>query len=196
MQLEAQYIQAEAGHIAASGSCIGWRKMTIESAIFAMKNLSIDAGYFSGCYAITKNGHIVYIGESKNIKKRMATHPLRGLLKNGHKLKCFPCENRKEIEKELIKFFNPKLNIVFRTKKMKSKKKVRVIRHKKLWQYLKDINCTQQKFAEILGVNRVTIHGWLTGKRKPDMKGMKKLSNVTDGYFSLEDFYTNGAIYA
>lgn len=68
-------------------------------------------------------------------------------------------------------------------------------KHKKLEQYLKDINQTQYAFAKVVGVNKVTVHGWLYGKRKPQPEMIKVLHEVTGGYLSWDDFYGDEAMY-
>lgn len=63
------------------------------------------------------------------------------------------------------------------------------MKHKKLAQYLKDHELTQVDFANALGVSKVTVHGWLNGRRKPEPALMSKVMQITGGFLTWEDFY-------
>jgi hypothetical protein len=64
----------------------------------------------SGCYVFVNEGNVLYVGESVNIKKRLATHPWRHLLEEGSVIYTIPCKNHKQVEKWLICALAPKLN--------------------------------------------------------------------------------------
>ena len=59
--------------------------------------------------------NIFYIGSAKNISKRLSTlnHPISKYIKNpsiSYRIDIILCENYKNIEKTLIKLFQPQLN--------------------------------------------------------------------------------------
>lgn len=49
---------------------------------------------------------------------------------------------------------------------------------------------TNQHLADILGLTRVMIHYWLTGKRSISNNYIKKMIELSDGALSNNDFYT------
>jgi len=84
---------------------------------------------FSGCYALTKGGRVVYVGQSKNVLARLSNHKnnLRRLLAgkksyNGARkvvihfdsVRLYPCPESELtlLERELIMLFNPELNVI------------------------------------------------------------------------------------
>jgi hypothetical protein len=64
-----------------------------------------------GVYAIFYGNHCIYIGESSNVAERMANHDYREWLNiPDAKLLWFKSNDRKSVEKELIKTCRPLLN--------------------------------------------------------------------------------------
>lgn len=62
----------------------------------------------------TMQQEIVYIGSSRNIKKRVKTHPVVRVVKAYHfsvSVHFKECGNYLQIEKELIGKYNPRINI-------------------------------------------------------------------------------------
>ena len=62
-----------------------------------------------GVYAFYANGECMYVGESKNIKKRISTHERRQQLASCE-VRFFVCDDRKAIEAKLIRELKPKRN--------------------------------------------------------------------------------------
>lgn len=60
---------------------------------------------------------------------------------------------------------------------------------KKLKQYLIDKKLTQREFAELIGVNSMTLWHYLHGSRIPRIKIMKKITELTNGYVTANDFF-------
>lgn len=63
-----------------------------------------------GCYIFVKCSEVLYVGESANIKRRIAKHPWRHLLKDGAEIYTIQCKNHKQVEKWLICALSPLLN--------------------------------------------------------------------------------------
>lgn len=76
--------------------------------------------YFSpGVYALLVKGEIVYVGSTTVLGFRVSGHELatrltRSGVRKVTKLIC-PCDNHKDVEKELIGKLNPKYNTQYRT---------------------------------------------------------------------------------
>ena len=65
----------------------------------------------AGVYIFFFKNKCIYIGESSNIKKRLASHDYREWLNiPGTQLFWFKCNNRRKAEKELINKYQPLLN--------------------------------------------------------------------------------------
>lgn len=62
-----------------------------------------------GVYAFYKGDDCMYVGESKSIRKRIATHERKRQLA-GCDVRFFVCADRKDIEAWLIKELKPKKN--------------------------------------------------------------------------------------
>ena len=57
-----------------------------------------------------------------------------------------------------------------------------------LKQYLKINNLTSKKFAELIGVNKISISRYINGTRFPNKKILKKICDVTNSSINPEDF--------
>ena len=79
-------------------------------AMAAYARQAKDTPSESGCYVFVNGGNVLYVGESVNIKKRLATHPWRHLLEEGAEIFTIPCKNHKQVEKWLIYALTPSLN--------------------------------------------------------------------------------------
>lgn len=66
--------------------------------------------YGSGCYAFVHEGVPLYVGQSRDVKRRFRSHELRFLTRIGGEFKCIPCVNHKEVERWLIAELKPRLN--------------------------------------------------------------------------------------
>ncbi len=53
-------------------------------------------------------------------------------------------------------------------------------------------NISQQKFADMLCVHRVTLCNWENGKKFPNPDNFVKITKVTEGHVTPNDFYLNG----
>jgi hypothetical protein len=102
---------------------LGWEILRVRSCI------EFRYPEFSGCYALVKGGRVVYVGQSKNVLLRLSTHrnTLRRLLKGKanyagarrvvihfDSVKLYPCPESEltSLERELIMFYNPELNVI------------------------------------------------------------------------------------
>jgi hypothetical protein len=79
-------------------------------AMAAYARQAKDTPTKSGCYVFVNDGNVLYVGESVNIKKRIASHPWRHLIKDGADIYTIPCKNHKQVEKWLICELSPSLN--------------------------------------------------------------------------------------
>lgn len=61
----------------------------------------------------------------------------------------------------------------------------------KLKEYLKENKITQREFAESLGVDVMSVWRYIQGTRIPRPKTLKKICELTNGYVTANDFYTN-----
>lgn len=59
----------------------------------------------------------------------------------------------------------------------------------KLKKYLKNNNITQKKFAELIGVDKMTLWRYVQGSRIPKPKIMQKIFELTNGQVTANDFY-------
>lgn len=95
--------------------------LELEISVFAPEKPGVYAVYFLyGMGQDPKNARLVYIGSSKNIKKRIqsTTHPYgqilirkkRGLSKLSVFCKYIECDDFKEVERILISLYKPILN--------------------------------------------------------------------------------------
>jgi len=65
----------------------------------------------SGVYIIEQANRVLYVGESKNVKKRLCGHPRNSHIKDRRSLvRVIYCENHKELENHLILKLKPRLN--------------------------------------------------------------------------------------
>lgn len=58
-----------------------------------------------------------------------------------------------------------------------------------LKKYLKNNNITQKDFAELLGVDKMTLWRYVQGTRIPKPKIMQKIFELTKGEVTANDFY-------
>jgi excinuclease UvrABC nuclease subunit len=64
-----------------------------------------------GVYFVVTTTKCLYIGESKNLRERLATHNHKGLMKCAHVVtEWFECGDRKNVESDLIERLRPLLN--------------------------------------------------------------------------------------
>ncbi len=61
-----------------------------------------------------------------------------------------------------------------------------------LIQFLKKSNITREQFAEMIGVDRVTVYRWETGKAFP-IRHMARITAATGGKVTANDFYRGAA---
>ena len=61
-----------------------------------------------------------------------------------------------------------------------------------LSQFLKRSNITREQFAETLGVDRITVWRWETGKAFP-IRHMTKITAATGGKVTANDFFRGAA---
>lgn len=59
----------------------------------------------------------------------------------------------------------------------------------KLKQYLRENKIKQIDFAKLLGVNPITMWRYLHCKRIPRIKVMQKITELTKGYITANDFF-------
>lgn len=59
----------------------------------------------------------------------------------------------------------------------------------KLKLYLKENKIKQVDFAKLLGVNSITMWRYLHCQRIPRIKIMKKITELTNGYVTANDFF-------
>lgn len=81
----------------------------IEHAIEAYQRAGMP-GPWPGCYVFRNADGVAYVGESKNVRKRIASHERKYLQQQGAEVVAFPCGNRKEVERWLIGVLKPSLN--------------------------------------------------------------------------------------
>ena len=55
-------------------------------------------------------------------------------------------------------------------------------------EYLAARDLTLTAFADALGEKVQTVHGWASGRRKPDVLAVAKIEAVTDGAVRAADF--------
>lgn len=58
-----------------------------------------------------------------------------------------------------------------------------------LTDYLEREAITTEKFAEMLGVDPVSVRRYLRGQRRPKLKVMRKIAKVTRGEVTPNDFW-------
>lgn len=59
----------------------------------------------------------------------------------------------------------------------------------KLKQFLKDNNMTQRAFAKTLNISEMAVYYYLKGKRIPNRDIMQKITELTNGYVTANDFF-------
>jgi hypothetical protein len=65
----------------------------------------------SGVYVFEAYGRVLYVGESRNLQKRLSNHPRGHLYEIPCSiLKLIPCCNHKQVERWLIEALRPELN--------------------------------------------------------------------------------------
>lgn len=59
----------------------------------------------------------------------------------------------------------------------------------KLIDYLKIKNLSEKQFSELLGCTETAVYYWATGQRRPNGKNMLRISEVTGGKVTPNDFH-------
>lgn len=58
----------------------------------------------------------------------------------------------------------------------------------KLKTWLKENNIQNKHFAEMVGVTPVAVCRWVTGKKRPSLTCFAKITELTNGLVTAEDF--------
>lgn len=59
----------------------------------------------------------------------------------------------------------------------------------KLQTYIEKASITQEQFAASLGVTQAAVSRWIQGKKLPRPEAMKRISEITSGEVTPNDFY-------